>query len=88
MSQISSVLTATQTARTLRTMIEENLGQEIEIGVGDHGAIAVTFRIVTITEAIGTTSDGDIVIMSLGGEAELDSKYPTIVVGRNGGSLA
>ena len=78
--QISAVLTATEFARSLRATISTNLSQQIEISVEGGDSINIVFRVISGTVAIGTTNEGNEAIVSLGGEAELDTKHPTIVV--------
>lgn len=81
--QIGAVFTATQTARSLRATIETNLDQEVEISLSGGDTITIVFRVISKTTAVGVTSEGNEAIVSLGGEAELDTKHPTIVVGGN-----
>lgn len=79
--QIGAVLTATEFARSLRATIQSNLGRQIEISVEGGDSIKIVFRVISETIAIGTTDEDNEAIVSLGGEAELDTKHPTIVVG-------
>lgn len=81
MTQIGSVYTATETARSVRQLIEANLNREVDVSVTNGERVRIVFRHLFKTTAIGTTDEGYEAIVSLGAEDELDTKCPTIVVG-------
>lgn len=81
MSQINSVYTAVETARSVRKLIEARLNEEVEVSVTSGDSVKIVFREISQTTAVGTTKEGYAAIVSLGDEDQLDSKHPTIVVG-------
>lgn len=78
---LADVLTARQTARELRTSIEERLGSRTEVLVTSGPSVIITFRQITKTMAVGITDSGDHAIVSLGDEINDADKHPTILLG-------
>ena len=82
-SRIEAVLTSAYTAQTVREMLEAGVGTSVVVKIEDNlGTSDFTFMVHRVTDdmAFGCTSEGHVVVISLGDPSEAEVKRPTIVV--------
>lgn len=82
-SRIDEVMTSAYPAKTVREMLEASVGTSVVVKIeGDPEDYDFTFMVrqVTTNTAFGCTSEGRVVVISLGDPSEAEVKRPTIVV--------